>query len=53
MKQVYNECTCCNKQLTKEEILRNKENENFYYTICNECVDKATDRILKIVYTKK
>jgi len=49
MQQVYNECTSCNKQLSREEILRNKEMENLYYTICNECLDKATDRILKIV----
>lgn len=48
--QVYNECTCCNKNLTKEEIEKNKKNENYYYTICDDCLEKAYDRIVKIVY---
>lgn len=48
MKQVYNECTCCYKELTKEELKKNEEKENLYYTICNDCLHKATERIIKI-----
>jgi len=49
MQNMYTSCTNCDKPLTEEDIERNKELENYYYTICAECVDKFTDRVLDIL----
>lgn len=46
---IYPECTDCNKMLTDEEIQKNKEHENFYYPICDECLHRATERVIKIM----
>lgn len=49
MQQVFNECTVCYNLLTKEEIEKNKKKENFYYTICDKCLEKSIDRLIDIV----
>jgi hypothetical protein len=49
MSEVYNECTCCFRPLTPEELEHNKEKDNLYYTICNECIGKSIDQLFKII----
>ena len=49
MQNVYSECTCCYKALTPEEMQLNKQKENYYYSICTECLNKYTDRLIEIV----
>lgn len=49
MQQVYSECTCCNQPLTPGEIKLNQEKENYYYTICEECLSKYTNQLIEIV----
>lgn len=46
---MYLECTECEKPLSKEDIEKNKSYENYYYTICEKCAERYTDRILGIV----
>ena len=53
MSQVFNQCTCCYRPLTEEEIQKHKDGENFYYTICDDCLKKASERIIKIVKGKR
>jgi hypothetical protein len=50
LSQVYNECTCCYRALTADEIKKHEKLENFYYTICDDCVEKVGKRLIKIVY---
>lgn len=50
VQQVYPECTDCNKLLGDKEITINRKMENYYYPICDDCMNRTTDRILKIVY---
>lgn len=49
MQNMYTSCTNCDKPLTEQDIERNKELENYYYTICADCVEKFTDRVLDIL----
>jgi len=49
MQQIYSECTCCYRPLTDVELQKNKEKENYYYTICDDCLDKFTAKIIQIV----
>lgn len=49
MQQVFHQCTVCYEALTKEELKRHEEDENYYFTICTSCVEKAKKRVFKIV----
>jgi hypothetical protein len=50
--KVYTQCTCCYRPLTPEEIKKHEAEENYYFTICNNCLKKSSDRLLKIVSGK-
>lgn len=52
MSKVFSECTCCLKPLNEEDMKMNEEEENYYYTICSECLDKFTNKIVKIAEKK-
>lgn len=47
---IYPECTDCNTPLSEEEKDKNSIHENYYYPICDTCMDNACNRILNIVF---
>lgn len=49
MSQVYSECTVCFRPLTPSEVKLNQEKENYYYTVCEECLERYTNKLIKIV----
>lgn len=49
MAHVFSECTVCFCNLTAEEVELNREKENYYYTICEECLEKYSKKIIEIV----
>lgn len=49
MSNVYTDCTVCNATLTKEEIEKNESEGNLYYSICDNCLEKAKKRVFDIL----
>jgi len=49
VQNVCTTCVDCEKPLTDEEISKNKAYDNYYYTICSECVDRAKQRVMDIM----
>lgn len=47
--EVYSVCTVCDRPLSEEEIKKHVEHENYYFTICDDCLKKSSDRIIKIL----
>ena len=48
METVYNECTCCHRPLSDDEMEENKKRDNHSWTICDECVYHAMERCFKV-----
>lgn len=46
---VYKYCVICEKELNENEINMNQKHENFDFPICNDCLDKNVNEIMKVL----
>lgn len=47
--KVYKQCTVCHKEMTENEVKKHAEAENFFFTICESCLDRNSERFIRIL----
>ena len=49
MSEIYPYCTSCDTELVDDEKDMNEKNENFFYPICEKCLNKHTKRLIELM----